>query len=88
MRYFLVGRASVPALLLFYDGRDKIMKICYFPDTDTALIEFSSAPAVETREINENFYIDLDQDGNLVSMTVEHARTKADISEVSFLQMV
>ncbi|MBM4275108.1 MAG: DUF2283 domain-containing protein [Deltaproteobacteria bacterium] len=49
------------------------MRIRYFPDTDTALIEFSTAPVVETREITENLYIDLDQNGNLVSMTIEHA---------------
>ena len=54
--------------------RGKNMKIRYFADTDTALIEFSSAPVVETREITENLYIDLDQDGNLVSMTIEHAK--------------
>ncbi|RJR33831.1 MAG: DUF2283 domain-containing protein [Deltaproteobacteria bacterium] len=63
------------------------MKIRYFPDTDTAFIEFSSAPAVETREINEDFYIDLDPNGNLVSMTIEQAKSKANINEVSFLQM-
>ncbi|MBM4274164.1 MAG: DUF2283 domain-containing protein, partial [Deltaproteobacteria bacterium] len=40
------------------------MRIRYFPDTDTALIEFSTAPVVETREITENLYIDLDQNGN------------------------
>ncbi|MFZ5451086.1 MAG: DUF2283 domain-containing protein [Thermodesulfobacteriota bacterium] len=63
------------------------MKIRYFADTDTALIEFSSAPVVETREITENLYIDLDQEGNLVSMTIEHAKSQANIDEVSFLQM-
>ncbi len=63
------------------------MKIRYFSDTDTALIEFSIAPVVETKEITENLYIDLDEKGNLVSMTVEHAKEKANISEVSFLQM-
>jgi uncharacterized protein YuzE len=64
------------------------MKIRYFADTDTALIEFSDTPIAETREINENLYIDLDKDGNLVSMTIEHAREQANISEVSFFQMV
>ncbi|MBI4334535.1 MAG: DUF2283 domain-containing protein [Chloroflexi bacterium] len=63
------------------------MKIRYFSDTDTALIEFSEAPVVETKEITENLYIDLDGNGNLVSMTVEHAKKQANISEVSFLQM-
>ena len=63
------------------------MKIRYFADTDTALIEFSSEPVVETREISRNLYIDLDGKGNLVSMTIEHAQEQANISEVSFLQM-
>jgi uncharacterized protein YuzE len=63
------------------------MKIRYFSDTDTALIEFSDEPIVETKEITENFYIDLDGKGNLVNMTIEHARKQANISGVSFLQM-
>ena len=63
------------------------MKIRYFADTDTALIDFSEAPVVETKEISENLYIDLDEKGNLVSMTIEHAKERANISEVSYLQM-
>ena len=63
------------------------MKIRYFTDTDTALIEFLNGPVVETKEISENLYIDLDEKGNLVSMTIEHAKEKAGMSEVSFLQM-
>ena len=63
------------------------MKIRYFADTDTALIEFSNESIAETREISENLYIDLDGKGDLVSMTIEHAKEKANISEVSFLQM-
>ncbi len=63
------------------------MKIRYYSDTDTALIEFSEAPVVETKETTENLYIDLDKKGKLVSMTIEHAKEQANISEVSFLQM-
>lgn len=63
------------------------MKIRHFSDTDTAVIEFSNKSIIETREISENLYIDLDESGNLVSMTIEHARDKANISEVSYLQM-
>ena len=61
------------------------MKIRYF--TDTALIEFSNEPIAETKEISGNLYIDIDDKGNLVSMTIEHAKEKANISEVSYLQM-
>lgn len=52
-----------------------------------ALIEFSGAAVDETKEVSEDIYLDLDNKGNLVSMTVEHARERANISEVSFLQM-
>ena len=63
------------------------MKIVYFADTDTALIEFSNAVVEETRQLSEDIYLDLDAGGALVSMTVEHAKEKANISEVSFLQV-
>lgn len=49
------------------------MNVKYFRDTDTALLEFSTADVEETREISENVYADLDRAGNLVSITIEHA---------------
>ena len=59
------------------------MKIKYFRDTDTALLEFSDAEVAETREVSENIYLDLDDHGNLVSMTVEHAAERASLPEVA-----
>jgi uncharacterized protein YuzE len=53
------------------------MNIKYFEDTDTALLEFSDYPVFETKEINENIYLDLDKDGNLIGMTIEHAISQA-----------
>jgi len=64
------------------------MKIKYFPDTDTAHVEFSGSEISETREISENVYVDLDHEGNLVSMTIEHAQDTANIKEVAFEQML
>ncbi len=63
------------------------MKVKYFSDTDTALIEFSSQEVSETREIKENIYLDLDQHGNIVSMTIEHARTSAALWEFSYQEL-
>lgn len=60
------------------------MKIKYFKDTDTALLEFSDRGVAETREVSENVLVDLDEDGNLVSMTVEHASERANLPEVAF----
>ncbi|KKK55061.1 hypothetical protein LCGC14_3078380 [marine sediment metagenome] len=64
------------------------MKIRYFADTDTLHIELNDNLVVETREINENTMIDLDADGNLVALTLEHARGVTDLSEVSLHQVV
>ena len=63
------------------------MKIKYFSDTDTALVEFSGRKVAETKEINENIYIDLDTSGNLVAMTIEHARQQASLPSLSYEQI-
>jgi len=63
------------------------VKVKYFPEMDTALVEFSDRKVIETREINENIYIDLDISGNLVAMPVEHARQQASLSDLSYEQI-
>jgi uncharacterized protein YuzE len=59
------------------------VKIKYFKDTDTAFLEFSDATSVETREVSEDVYLDLDARGRIVSMTIEHARTLANMPTLS-----
>uniref|UniRef100_UPI00405724DD DUF2283 domain-containing protein n=1 Tax=Candidatus Electronema sp. TaxID=2698783 RepID=UPI00405724DD len=63
------------------------MKVKYFADTDTALIEFAGREIAETREISENIYVDFDENGNMVSMTVEHAKANAGLWEFSYQEM-
>ena len=63
------------------------MKIKYFEDTDTALLELGKGNPVETREISEDIYLDVDEQGNVVSITVEHASQRSDLSEFSFQRM-
>lgn len=63
------------------------MRVRYFPDTDTAHIEFTDSEVEETKEISENIYIDIDEKGNLVSMTIEHAKTNAMLSEFSLQEV-
>ena len=58
------------------------MNVKYFKDTDTALLEFSDHRVAETREINENITIDLDADGALVTMTIEHAGHHTTLPDV------
>ena len=60
------------------------MELKYFSDTDTLLINFTHKDIVETRDINENILVELDQDGHLVSMTVEHAKQHMDLENFSY----
>lgn len=64
------------------------MKVKYFTDTDTALVEFTDKEIFETKEISPNVYVDLDQSGNLINMTIEHAKNNARLWEFSFQEML
>ena len=60
------------------------MKIRYFTDTDTLHIEFRDQPVAETRDLDENTLLDVDAQGNICAITVEHASTRAGIPECSY----
>jgi uncharacterized protein YuzE len=49
------------------------MKIRYFQDTDTLYIELRPALVSETRDLDENTVIDLDDRGTICAITIEHA---------------
>jgi uncharacterized protein YuzE len=63
------------------------MTIKYFQDTDTLHIEFRVADVAETKDLDENTQLDLDKDGNICAMTIEHAKDRADIPHFSFEQI-
>lgn len=60
------------------------MKVQYFRDTDTLYIEFRAGKIVETRDLDEDTLIDLDDKGNICAMTMEHARDRADVPNFTF----
>lgn len=59
------------------------MKMSYFQDTDTLYIEFKEADVVETRDLDENTLLDFDSDGNIISITVEHASNRTDVHQLT-----
>jgi len=63
------------------------MNIKYFQDTDTLYIEFRKGEIAETRDLDENTLLDVDSEGNIVALTMEHARQRADIPQFSFEQI-
>lgn len=63
------------------------MNIKYFQATDTLYIEFRKAKIAETRDLDENTLLDVDSEGNVVALTMEHAKQRADIPKFSFEQI-
>ena len=63
------------------------MKIKYFQDTDTLYIEFKPGSVVETKDLDENTQLDVDGQGKICALTIEHARDRADLQHFSFEQV-
>jgi uncharacterized protein YuzE len=63
------------------------MRVRYFTDTDTLLIEFRDAAVSETRDLDENTLLDVDADGNICSITIEHASKRTDAPRFSYEQV-
>lgn len=62
------------------------MKIEYFEDTDTLYIELREpGSSTETRDLDENTLIDVDEDGRLSGITIEHASKQIDISHLHLI---
>ena len=63
------------------------MKVRYFADTDTRLIEFRDSPVADTRDLYDNTVLDVDTDGNICSITIEHASQRAGAPQFSYEQV-
>ena len=63
------------------------MKIQYFQDSDTLYIEFRVADVGETKDLDENTLLDIDQHGNICGITIEHASQRANVPHFSYEQI-
>ena len=56
------------------------MKLHYYPETDSLYIELRAAPGAETREVAAGLNIDLDADGHVVGIDIDHASRHLDLT--------
>ena len=63
------------------------MKINYDSATDSLYIAFGTAKATESEEIREGIVIDLDQNGNITGVDIQHASKKLDLSSLEMSAM-
>ena len=63
------------------------MKVKYFQDTDTLYIELRPDDVAETRDFDEDTLLDLDAEGRICAITVEHATARAGSPVFSYEQL-
>ena len=63
------------------------MKIQYFQDSDTLYIELRAADVAETKDLDEDTILDIDQHANICGITIEHASQRADVPRFSYEQI-
>ncbi len=63
------------------------MKLQYYPETDSLYIELTEAPGAETREIVDGLVVDLDAQGNVVGLDIDHASRKLDLSKIETIAL-
>jgi len=59
------------------------MKVKYFEDTDTLYIEFRESEIVDTKDLDEDTVMDMDKDGNVCALTLEHASQRTDVHQLT-----
>ena len=63
------------------------MKIRYFEDTDTLYIELKAGVVADTRDLDENTLVEVDDRGQMLAITIEHAQTRAELPAFSYEQI-
>jgi uncharacterized protein YuzE len=63
------------------------MKLHYYPETDSLYIELSAGTGVEVRVIAEGLNADLDAEGRVVGLDIEHASTQLDLSKLETVSL-
>ncbi len=60
------------------------MKVRYFEDTDTLYIELRGGTVADTRDLDENTVVDVDDQGDMLAITIEHAKSRTELSQFMY----
>jgi uncharacterized protein YuzE len=58
------------------------MKLHYYPETDSLYIELRDEPGAETREIADGLNVDLNAEGVVVGLDIDHASKHLDLTKL------
>jgi uncharacterized protein YuzE len=63
------------------------MKLHYYPETDSLYIDLNSRPSADSREIADGLVIDVDAEGNIVGIDIDHASQKLDLQTLEAVSL-
>ena len=58
------------------------MKLEYYKETDSLYIDLSPKASTESQEVADGIVIDLDANGDIVGIDIQHASEKLDLSSI------
>lgn len=61
------------------------MKLHYYADTDTLSISLKDAKSANTEEIAHDIVVDFDADGNVISIDIDLASKKLDLTTLEMV---
>ena len=71
-------RCGCPCLV----GSVCVMKLNYYPDTDSLYIDLSERRSAGSREVSEGVVLDYDSAGKLVGMDIDNATNKVELKRL------
>ena len=63
------------------------MRVQYYPETDSLYIELKAGAGCETREIASGLNVDIDAEGDVVGIDIDHASRKLDLTSVETIAL-
>ncbi len=55
------------------------MKLYYYSDTDSLYIDLAERPSVTSQEVRPGVVLDLDEQGAVVGIDIDHASSRLDL---------
>ena len=63
------------------------MKIEYYPETDSLYIDLGENDSANSVEVADGVVVDLDKNGNIVGIDIDHASKKLNLSQVETVSL-
>jgi uncharacterized protein YuzE len=63
------------------------MRLEYYPETDSLYIDLIDRPSVDSLEVAKGVVIDLDENGKIVGIDIDHASKVLDLSHLETVSL-